>query len=99
MVLRTLEVQPSNFTRQPFRILEAVLPTITSPVFSEVVIIFSDKEVCWLLWSLSRVLRGVHEVKKFRLSFCLETTEDVKDENLQALRLATQAGVPGEGLL
>ena len=75
------------------RILKEFLPTITSPVFSEIVVIFSEEEVLWPPWDLAEVLREIHEIRKFHLAFCLETMERIRAMNLRALSLATQREV------
>jgi len=89
-VLQSLEVR-TLWGRGPT--LEELLPTITSPVFSEIVVVFSEDEVRWPPWGLANLLREVHKIKEFRLAFCLETTERLRAANLRYLTLATQAEV------
>ncbi|KAF9645693.1 hypothetical protein BDM02DRAFT_3189480 [Thelephora ganbajun] len=92
-VLRSLEVRagldPWVFTRA----LKELLLTITSPVFSEIVVVFSEEEVQWPPLGLAEALRGIYQVRAFRLAFCLETVEWVEAENLRALTSTTQADV------
>lgn len=92
-VLQSLEVRASYPPRGRGPTLKELLSTIASPVFSEIVIVFSEEEVCWPPWGLAKVLREVHEVRGFRLAFCLEIDERLKAANLRALKISTQAEV------
>ena len=74
-------------------ILKEILPTITSPVFSEIVIVFSDREIFWASLDLDKELREIYEIREFRLAFCLETMEQTRVVDLRALRLVTQSKV------
>ena len=67
--------------------------TITSPLFSEIVIVFSEQEVLSPPLGLARWLSKVYKVKEFRLAFCLEAAERTRAVYLRSLRLATQLEV------
>ena len=58
--------------------LRALLPTITSPVFSDVVIVLQEGtfyEIISTEYILLNVVRGAYEVKPFHLVFRLEIWE------------------------
>ncbi|KAF9645587.1 hypothetical protein BDM02DRAFT_3189594 [Thelephora ganbajun] len=73
-ILRSMEVRAEldswAFTRTP----RGLLPAITSPVFSEIVVVFVE-EAQWPPLSLAEVLREAYQIGKFRLAFCLETVD------------------------
>ena len=79
--LRSLEFTVYNLKVSPsatLTFLRALLPTITSPVFSDVVVVLQDSTCYWVLSTgdvLLNVVRGAYEVKPFRLVFRLETRE------------------------
>lgn len=65
------------------------MSTVTSPVFSGVVIVFRDKaalEVNFFQNILFGVLRDMYEVKSFRLVFCLEVWHSDREETARALK-------------
>jgi len=88
-VLRSLEVQASSAIRP---ILEGLLSTIASPVFSEIVVVFSADDVCWPPCGLAEMLHEMYEIREFRVAFCLEA-EEIRASNLRTLKSATQADV------
>ncbi|KAF9645592.1 hypothetical protein BDM02DRAFT_3262827 [Thelephora ganbajun] len=92
-VLRSLEVRAELDFRLCTHTLKELLLTITSPVFSEIVVVFSEQDVDWQPLGLAEVLHEIYEVRKFRLAFCLETIEQVRAEDLRVLVSATQADV------
>ena len=71
------------------RTLKEFFPTITSPVFSEIVVIFPG-EVSWPR-GLAEVLHEIYRIREFRLVFCLETMERSRVVDLQAFEIATRA--------
>jgi len=73
-------------------ILEGLLPTITSPVFSEIVVVFSVDDISWPPTNLAEMLREMYKIRRFRVAFCLEA-EAIRASNLRPLRLATEADV------
>ena len=74
--------------------LKELLPTVNSPVFSEIVVVFSKREVRWPpLSGLADPLREMHEAREFRLVFFLETAEENRAQNLQLLTSEIQAEV------
>ena len=98
-VLRSVEVQiPSDgdgdiqtFTQR----MERLLSTITSPVFSEIVISLAP-------WSIHRVrplepaLRELYRTKRFKVAFCLEVSSWVEVEEGQhrlTLEMETAVGI------
>lgn len=75
------------------RILGELLATITSPVFSEIVVVFTEEDAHWPPQGITDVLREMYGIQKFRVVFCLETLEALRTSNLRALTLATQREV------
>ena len=55
--------------------IKTLLSTITSPEFSEVVVIFPEGGFRRVPERLVSVLREMYEIKKFRVAFCLELAE------------------------
>lgn len=67
-----------------------VLPTITSPVFSEIVAVFFTSEVGRPSESLACVVHELYKIKEFNVAFCLEALEtSVRMENQRKLTLET----------
>ena len=92
--LRSLEVRVDSIFRG-FD-LEKLLSTITSPVFSEIVLVFAEDGTRWPslgLGLIARELRGMYEIRQFRLGYCLETTGHLMSDHLRALTQSTQAEV------
>lgn len=78
------------------RRLERLLSAITSPAFSEIVIIFSGRDVYRPAESLASIVREFCRIKEFRVAFCLETQGYSRAENLRTLTLETErAAVAG----
>lgn len=75
-----------GYTRRIGRLLSA----ITSPTFSEIVIIFSGRDVYRPSESLALIVREFCKIKNFRVAFCLETLGDSRGENLRMLTLETE---------
>jgi len=91
-VLRTIEfpmpptLDPSRgYTRR----IELLLSAVTSPAFSEIVIIFSGGDVYRPSKTLASIVRGFCKIKEFKVAFCLETLGDSGAENLRRLTLET----------
>ena len=93
--LRSLEVLGSLIADPPKNapVIRDLLSTIKSPVFSDLIVVFSEFEVRWPLRGLDEVLREMHKVKKFRAEFCLETFEELRVPNLRKLTLDTRTAV------
>lgn len=66
-VLQTLKVRTSDSFRGRFRTLKALLPTIASPIFSGVVVVFSGREVRRPPQGLAGPLCGVYRVSSVAL--------------------------------
>lgn len=78
------------------RTVNETLFTITSPVFSEIVVVFSERQVYHPLERLAWVLREMYEIKRFKVAFCLEALEESRAEKLHHLTLRTkEAAVAG----
>lgn len=92
-VLRTLEVRASSRFQEYCPTLKKLLSAITSPVFSEIVIVFTGDDVRFPPQGVPGVLREMYEVRKFRLVFCLESLDSARESNLRGLKLATQREV------
>lgn len=81
-----------GYTRRIGQLLSA----ITSPTFTEIVIIFSGRDVYRPSESLASIVREFCKIKEFRVAFCLETLGDSRAENLRMLTLETErAAVAG----
>ena len=102
--LRSLEVTvdiPGFYSDHPQRFLRDLLSTITSSVFSEVVIILGDGVIHhtdFFQQVLFRVVRGMYEVKPFRLVFCLEIWDGDREDNTERLRRYIDAEAAKGGL-
>ena len=86
-VLRSLEVRDLIIFQPEFKCaLRQFLPTITSPVFSEIVVVSPDepRKLC----GMAQALRQLYEIRRFCLAFCLETADQSGVGNLQALEIA-----------
>jgi len=92
IALRSLEV-PGLYLFHNAEIIEDLLATITSLVFSEMVLIFS--EGVHLPPRLGEVLRGLHGIKDFGVAFCLETLEELRVLHLHRLTLETREAAAG----
>ena len=92
-VLRTLEIRSSHLFQEYRSTLKKLLSTITSPVFSEVVIIFAGEDVSRPPLGMAGLLREMYEIKEFRLVYCLEALESSRELNLRELTIATQREV------
>lgn len=90
--LRSLEVRASPHLREYGSTLEELLSTIASPVFSEIVIVFSEDEVRWLPPGLDNALHKMYKIRKFRVAFCLETIERLEALNLRLLMSEVEVG-------
>ena len=73
------------------RTIKELLSTIISPAFSEIVVVFSERQVYDPSDSLTQVLHEIYEIKKFRLAFCLEALEELRAPSLHHLTLRTRA--------
>jgi len=93
--LRTLEVLGTLIADPPKNapVVSDLLSTIRSPAFSELIVVFSEFEIRWPLKGLDEVLREMYKVKKFRVSFCVETLEELRVWNLRRLTLDTRKAV------
>ena len=83
---------PSIMWRHTPRIKELV-STIVSPVFSEFVVVFSEGEAHCPSGDLACALREVHEIKGFRVAFCLEALEELRVPCLHRLTLGTRTAI------
>ena len=84
---------PWNSSQSFARETERLLSAITTPVFSEVVIIFTGGDVYCPSGSLAPVTREIRGTKEFRVAFCLETSEKSRAESLRKLTLETERAV------
>ena len=72
--------------------IKTLLSTIASPEFSEVVVLFPEGGIHWATERLVSVLREMYEIKRFRVSFCLELAER-RMPYAHRLTLEVEAGV------
>lgn len=93
--LRSLEVLGTLIADPPKNapVVSDLLSTIRSPAFSELIVVFSEFEIRWPLKGLDEVLREMYKVKKFRVSFCVETLEELRVWNLRRLTSDTRKAV------
>jgi len=76
-----------------------VFSTITSPVFSELVIVLAGSDMVYFRWKDTfRTLRMMNEIKPFKLVFSLEVPDFSWEEARQKLARALDS-VTAEGLL
>lgn len=87
--LQSIEVPIQPLGDQTKRLLS----TITSPAFSEIVIVFSERDVNRTLKALPRIMRELYEVKECRAAFCLESLEENRGAMLHTMTLETEAAV------
>ena len=92
-VLRSLEVP----RRSADDMIVNVHSTITAPVFSEAVVIFSEEAVDFQQGSLADVLLKMYRIKEVRVVFCVETTESSRLPTVRRLALHTRKAV-AEGI-
>lgn len=90
--LRSLEVRASPRLLDYGTTLEELLPTITSPVFSEIVVVFSEEEVHRLPPGLAKALHKMYKIRKFSVAFCLETIERFEVYSLRLLASEIEMG-------
>ena len=69
------------------------LSTITSPVFFELTIIFSENEVDFSSEILARAIRELYGIKEFHVAFCLESLENSKADLQRKLAEETEGAV------
>lgn len=63
--------------------------TITSPVFSDIVIVLEDQDICnekFFRLILSKYLPSLYRIKPFRLVFCLEIWDGDREETTKRLK-------------
>ena len=94
-VLRSLEVRLSSAfppSHHYERTIEA-LSTITSPVFSEVVIVIVSEEAGWWHKPLAEVLSEMYKTKEFKAVFRVQTPEELRVPALQRFTSSTRQAV------
>jgi len=91
--LRFLEINVLDITGYIFSgalgFLRDLLPTIASPVFSDVVFVLQDdsiREANFLQRDLVGAVRGLYEAKPFRLVFCLDVRERHREYTTERLK-------------
>ncbi|KAF9648102.1 hypothetical protein BDM02DRAFT_2358489 [Thelephora ganbajun] len=91
--LRSLEITVASFPQDRsygvLSFLMDLLPTITSPTFSDVVVVLGYRDILdvhFFQYILFEMLRGMHEIKPFRLVFRLEIWDSDLEETLKRLR-------------
>jgi hypothetical protein len=67
-------------------LLRDIVSTITSPVFSEVILVFQFADLYRPYRVPFDMIREMHSKKKFRLVYCLEVSKKYRDEILQTMR-------------
>ena len=102
--LRSLEITGENIARRSNFIqifFEDQLSTITSPVFSEVVIVLQDNDIRdfrLFRCGLFSIVQGMYEVKPLRLVFSLEIWEGDRERATEGLKRCIDAEVVQGGL-
>ena len=69
------------------------LSTITSPVFAEIVVVFSAREVHYPPRVVASILREMYEIKEFKVAFCLEAPEELRTSKSHCLALEIRDAV------
>jgi len=103
--LRSLEVTAYDISGHDqvavLRFFRGLLATITSPAFSEVVIVFEDlfiRNTDLFRPNIFRAVRCMYEVKPFRLAFCLEIWEGDREKTADSLKRYIDVEVARGGL-
>ena len=94
--LRSMEILVSAIISpsQTFsRRIEELLLTITSPAFSEIIVVFSESDVHCVSGVFAWILHEMYKIKEFRVAFCLETPEESRIANLHKLTSETRTAV------
>ena len=90
--LRSLEVAMGailHHANTSLTFLKDLLSTITSPAFSEIVIVVEDNVTHYADFFqhvLSKVVRRLYEVKPFRLVFCLKVWDGDREATVKRLK-------------
>ena len=95
-LLRSLEVSGRDLHKSPPYVVDMkklLSTTIKSPFFSEVVVIFSDVNDTWGPRELEGPLREMYGTREFKVSFCLEASDEVVTKKLRQLTLQTARAV------
>jgi len=74
-------------------LVKDLLSTITSPVFSEIVVVFSTKGLYHSPRGFASTLHEMYRIRQFKAAFCLETLGGSTVGDLHALVLKTRAAV------
>jgi hypothetical protein len=90
MTFRSLEIRA---ILEYSRALKELLLTVTSPVFSEIVVVFSGVEARWPPRDLAERLHEIYKIREFRVAFCLETAERLGVSSLRIMKSTMQAEV------
>ena len=77
----------------PNREMEQLLSSVMSPVFSEIVIILSERDVYQNPELVASVMREFRVTKHWRIVFCLEMSERFRADKLRRLALGTERAV------
>lgn len=91
-LLRSLEIAAGGISLYPavaHRVLKGLLSSITSSAFSDVVIALEDSTIHnshFFQKTLFKVLQRVHEVRSFRLVFCLEIWDRDLEDAMKRLK-------------
>ena len=91
--LRAIEVPAPLIFFYFNRETEQVLSSIVSPVFSEIVIIFSETDMYQTPEFVASVMREFLVTKHWKMAFCLEMSERSRAENLRRFTLGTERAV------
>ena len=86
--LRSLEVTASSILRirrNTPSLLCDITSTITSPVFSEVILVFQRLDLYCPNHIPFDMLRQMHSKRKFRLVFCLEAAKKYRDHGREVM--------------
>ncbi|KAF9783267.1 hypothetical protein BJ322DRAFT_1110147 [Thelephora terrestris] len=86
--LRSIEVPDSSLIYST-----EFLSTITSPVFSEIVVIFPESGASCTWETLARVMHSLYEIRGFSVVFCLEGSETSRAEGQRELTVETEKAV------
>ena len=94
-LLRSLEVSGRDLHKSPPYVvnMKKLLSTIKSSFFSEVVVIFSDVNDTWGPRELEGPLREMYGTREFKVSFCLEASDEVVTKKLRQLTSQTARAV------
>ena len=97
--LRSLEVTASSLSKafhEATQLIHDIFSTITSPVFTEIILVFQRPDLYRPFYIPFEMFREMHSERKFRLVFSLEVAKKYREVGVQVMRrrMAGEMGGP-----